>query len=450
MPEVFIHHDLHPEDGAMLQALYSRSPASVTSHLEKVRAQGSGKFMASYYVGYGHASIGDCGSTSLFIENVSMLVAKAIQDNPLYSGQEVSTRYVDFSTQAFIDPYNSAASNAILEGWRQLYLTLLPEIIAALKQQHPLTSAYKSEKIWDNAIRARAYDVLRGLLPVGASTSLAWHTNLRQLRDNLRRLHNHPLPEVRHTAQIIFTQAQKLYPHSFNGEELSGTPRYAARDEYARTIADHYLTNVELTDHERTQVVAGKLLVDDRCFDISTLNAQEQNTLANRPEQAPLPRRLLRYGTYTFTFTLDFGSFRDLQRHRNGLCPIPLVTDAIGLLPWYRQQLIDLLPSRAAAIQDTITSLIAQAARLPDPLLNQYYYPMGMALLCQTTYSLPETIYVGELRSAQTVHPTLRVVAQEMLKALRNRHPNLQLYGDMSSDSWSAKRGEHTITAKAV
>lgn len=41
----------HPEDLAMLQALYSRSPRSVVEHLEKVRKVGSGQFMGQYYTG---------------------------------------------------------------------------------------------------------------------------------------------------------------------------------------------------------------------------------------------------------------------------------------------------------------------------------------------------------------------------------------------------------------
>jgi hypothetical protein len=43
--------NLPPEDLAMLQALYSRSAASVDTHLEKVQASGSGKFMDNYVVG---------------------------------------------------------------------------------------------------------------------------------------------------------------------------------------------------------------------------------------------------------------------------------------------------------------------------------------------------------------------------------------------------------------
>lgn len=78
--QIIIVDDVAPEPNAMLQALYSRSPKSVTEHLEQVKRVGAEKFMASYYVGYGHKSIGDCGTTSIFVENVSMLVAKAVQD----------------------------------------------------------------------------------------------------------------------------------------------------------------------------------------------------------------------------------------------------------------------------------------------------------------------------------------------------------------------------------
>ncbi|MBP9828132.1 hypothetical protein KBC55_03165, partial [Patescibacteria group bacterium] len=73
-----------PEDSAMLQALYSRDPKSVLTHVSKVLESGSGKFMERYYVGYNHKSIGDCGSTTVCVEGISMLAAKALQDWRLY------------------------------------------------------------------------------------------------------------------------------------------------------------------------------------------------------------------------------------------------------------------------------------------------------------------------------------------------------------------------------
>ena len=48
-----------PEAEAMLQALHSRSIGGLTAHLEVLAEKGPEKFMSSYYVGYGHKSIGD-------------------------------------------------------------------------------------------------------------------------------------------------------------------------------------------------------------------------------------------------------------------------------------------------------------------------------------------------------------------------------------------------------
>ena len=76
--KIFIHDEFDPEANAMLQALYSRSAASVAEHVAKVKEHGSKKFMESYYVNYGHASIGDCGTTTIFLEGVSILFTKAL------------------------------------------------------------------------------------------------------------------------------------------------------------------------------------------------------------------------------------------------------------------------------------------------------------------------------------------------------------------------------------
>src|SRR5262245_12045885 len=93
-----------PEAEAMLQALHSRSIGGLESHLKIVAEKGPDNFMKNFYVGYGHKSIGDCGTASLFIEGVSMLAAKAIQDWALYSGQESSTRYIDYKVQPLKNP----------------------------------------------------------------------------------------------------------------------------------------------------------------------------------------------------------------------------------------------------------------------------------------------------------------------------------------------------------
>lgn len=164
MTKVYIYDEFDPEAIAMMQALYSRSSDSVSKHVEKVRTSGSKQFMESYYVGYGHASIGDCGVTTIFIEGVSILAAKAIQDNPLYSGQETSTRYIDFSTQPIFDPINDESTNEIQQKWIYFYTKNKNIIIEHLKKTFPLKEG-EQEKTWEKAIQARTFDILRGFYP---------------------------------------------------------------------------------------------------------------------------------------------------------------------------------------------------------------------------------------------------------------------------------------------
>ncbi|MDX2028762.1 MAG: FAD-dependent thymidylate synthase [Alphaproteobacteria bacterium] len=463
MADIFVIDDQHPEDLAMLQALYSRSPASVVTHLEKLKQTGSGKFMDNYYVGYGHASIGDCGATTVFIEQVSMLVAKAVQDNPLYNGQEASTRYLDFSKQAIIDPYNNPASTAIQNRWMEIYNAVLSKLVAALEQQRPFDpTQYRSEKGWRNTLQARAFDIARSLLPLGTTTLLSWSTTLRQARDNLRRLKHHPLPEVREVARNIFTSITAKYPHSFKGDEMQDeapTPR----DTYTQKFAsrDHFLAPEEatrrfgLTPAEDRQLRAGDIIARRNAIDIDSMKRLEGETLSTRPANVPLPWRLESYGRYQLLFLLDYGSFRDIQRHRNGYCSIPLVDGRYGMHPWCRQQFIDLLsPADAESLLRDIDAQYAAIAALAQkgvpvtPELNQYLYPMGTSALIQVTYSVPEVAYVGELRSGKTVHPSLRPIAQNMLRILAADLPGIALHGDMDEDDWSAKRGEQTITGK--
>jgi thymidylate synthase ThyX len=458
---IFVYDDLHPEDNAMVQALYSRSPASVEDHIVKVRQGDSGKFMERFYIGYGHASIGDCGSTTVFIEQASMLVAKAIQSTPLYSGQEASTRYLDFAVQRQIDPYQNAASAQIQQDWIALYNQYMPIVKSALSAAHPFNAGDGvKETQWEKGIAARAFDLLRALLPCGTSTLLSWHTNLRQARDHLRYLKHHPLPEVRDVATQVFDALRARYKNSFNGEEMTlGSARYQERDAYAASFADHeYVPNPEdiwddLSPNEQEQVLSGGVCAQTNLFDTTRADKILAQTAANRPLGASLPRALASCGVYRFDFLMDFGSFRDLQRHRNGYCVMPLVGPRFGFSSWYLNEWKNLLT--AEQFQHLTTAVNTLLARIKNlqvanrtPEQDQYLYPMGMACLCQLTYTLPQTVYVSELRSGQTVHGSLRPVAQAMGNFVAARHPHLKVHIDMTQDSWSIKRGGQDISEK--
>ncbi len=414
----------------MMQALYSRSPKSVVEHVEKVKQSGSGKFMETFYVGYGHASIADCGSTTIFIEGISILGDKAIQDWQLYSGQETSTRYVDMTKQAIIDPLNTAESKSILDKWMSFYIKNQERIQQYLMTKYPRKED-EEEGMYLKAIKARGFDTMRGFLPAGITTQLSWHTNLRQAWDHLALLRHHPLAEVRTTAETILTNLRAKYSHSFSH------PLNEDQEKYREAMVKKYTYFAPAANAPEFALT-------------STIKAAElalyQDAIDSRPLKIGLPNFLADLGTCHFDFYLDYGSFRDIQRHRSGICRMPLLTTAIGFNAWYLNELPADMRQEAEKL---ITEQIAAIAKLDtSPEIKQYYIALGFNVSCQTTYPLPAAAYVIELRSGRLVHPTLRKVAHQMHKALIGQVPNLKLYSDLSLDDWDARRGLADIVKK--
>jgi len=430
MANIFIYDEFNPEDTAMMQALYSRSPQSVVEHAEKVKESGSGKFMERFYVGYGHQSIADCGSTTLFIEQISILADKAIQDWPLYSGQETSTRYVDMSKQTIIDPLNTPESRAILTNWMKFYLNSMPKVEEYIKQKYPRQEGEK-ETVYEKAVKARAFDSLRGFLPAGITTQLSWHTNLRQAWDKLSLLRHHPLPEVKNVAEKMHSLLKEKYPSSFSH------PLESDQEEYRKKINNefnYYKPSYVTTPFSYYTTITAEQL------------DQYRSLLQSRPPKTGLPHFLSELGVITFNFLLDYGSFRDIQRHRNGVCRMPLLTTEFGFNIWYLEQLPYDLQQEAERLISEQKRAIAGLDTSPE--IKQYYTALGFNVACKTTYALPAAIYVTELRSGKGVHPSLRKIAHQMHYAIMEIYPDMKMLTDLDMDDWDVRRGMMDITQK--
>ena len=106
---------------------------------------------------------------------------------------------------------------------------------------------------------------------------------------------------------------------------------YAVEEEYLEacselTYSDHVRTYSDLNDEFKFQsnLRFGKGL--------------PQSVLAllqTRPAKAELHPRFRELGDITFQFPLDFGSYRDLQRHRSAIQPMPILSTRHGFDPWY-------------------------------------------------------------------------------------------------------------------
>jgi thymidylate synthase ThyX len=424
-----------PEAEAMLQALHSRSVGGIRAHLQTLIERGSAaKFMESFYVGYGHKSIGDCGTVTIFIEDISMLAAKAVQDWALYSGQEASTRYIDFSTQRFVDPVGSPRSKELLEAWRTFYGSQQEPLQKYLKQQFPRQDS-EGEKKYEKAIAARTFDILRGFLPAGATTNLAWHTNLRQAADKLMLLRHHPLPEVRAVAEAIERALKKAFPSSFGHKHFETTEEYNA----FWMKKDNYLAVQKQADFQ----------VEYDGIDYARLS-QYREELARRPYKTELPKFLAECGVLRFSFLLDFGSWRDVQRHRAVVQRNPLVATAHGFSSWYFEALSPAIRNEAQELLSVQEKRLA-ALEL-EPTVAQYYTAMGYQLPIRMTGSIPALVYLAELRATSLVHPTLARRAGQIARELERRLGKYGLVLHLEEDigRFNVARGEHDIVEKEV
>lgn len=427
--QIFVIDDLHPEDNSMLQALYSRSPNSVVKHLDKVKGSDSGTFMEKFYIGYGHKSIADCGTTTLFVENVSMFAAKAIQDWPLYSGQEASTRYLDYSIQPILNPLESEDGKIIQDAWMKFYVEGKASVVEHLKTLYPIKEG-EDVKVYDRAINAKSFDIMRGFLPAGATTYLSWHTNLRQAYEKIQLLLHHPLAEIREIAEELKNKLSEKYSHSFIYKQYPDQEAYFEKCAQKYTyFFDENMPNFEMKTNVK---------LEDLEF--------YSDILSSRPMKTNLPYFMGKLGQFNFRFKLDFGSFRDVQRHRNGENLMPLLTTKFGFYPWY----LDMLPEN---LREKAKELLAQQeARISalncDESVRQYYIAMGYTVGVDITYRLPAAVYVAELRSDTTVHPTLRVRAQQMGKSILEKFPLIKMHINELPNEWDIRRGKQDIVEK--
>ena len=416
------------EAEAMLQALHSRSTWWITHHLKVLEEKGAENFMKNFYVGYGHKSIWDCGSMTLFVEWLSMLGAKAIQHSPLYSGQESSTRYIDFSNQKIMNPAWTDLWEEIQEQQRSFYLSILEPLKEDLKKRYPLKE-WENQATYEKAISAKAFDIARWFLPAWTTTNLAWHSNLRQIADRILALRHHPLEEIRQIGETILDTVIEKYPSSFSHKKYEETEKYMDL-----VGEDLYFYEENYPEFEASSNLDKKVL------------EKYKKLIDARPnEKTELPIYLSSAGTVKFRFLLDFGSFRDVQRHRAVFQQMPLHTDKI----WFNSFYIEQLP---ANLQEKAVEHLQSIKQKTDKLWvseteRQYYIPMWYNMTNEIVGTLPALVYLIELRSTRFVHPTLRKIAHMMGDYLEKSH-NIKVFLDKSEVDFDIRRWNQTIEIK--
>jgi thymidylate synthase ThyX len=461
-----------------------------------VATQQAEAFYERVLIGYGDDSVAELGGAHLACEGVSNVAAKVLEDSRIgISPLEKSTRYVVFNRKvggryrylrepAIMASRHAAAYEAAMDGLFDTYSALLEPTIAYLRGRTPRDAA-TSERAYNSATRAKACDLLRGLLPMATLTNVGLFGNGRAFEYLLTRLYAAPQAELHNLADAMQTALDALIP-SF--VKRAKSERGRAHQEYLRGMRERVARlgvgswelgaggtspnsqlptpnsiGVSLVDYDpdaEAKTVAAILYphsdlpLTEVCALAARLTDAERVAIirayvGERASRFHRPGRAFEEPYYTFDLLADLGAYRDLQRHRvltqerqsysvrHGYVTPPELADA------------DLGAPYQAALEQTAAIAEAIAADLPEQA--QYVVPLAFRVRWRIKLNLREVYHLAELRSAPQGHPTYRRIAQAIAVAVREVHPGLaegMRFVDMGDYALERLDAERRLDAK--
>ncbi len=437
--------DLPPEVKAVTFAKTSRSPDSFKNIAKELNETKSGRFHEKWVLGYGHASVAEHAVLSLAMENVSILATKVIEDNRLASYTEQSTRYQYYDKNRYYLPENLPAG--LKKKFKDTAQTLMSNY-SRLKK--PIRKFMKkkfepredeSERAYKTRIKASTCDVVRYLLPTATLTNLGWTVNARCLEHGISKFLSHPLGELNQIGEELKEAALEITPVLL---------KYAEENDYLKTTREEFeehfsrqspevqnnskepVSLVEYDKDGQERVLASLFY---KYGDYPTYTESKRAVEKTGKEQKKKmfskamksrgkhdqPLRVLEHTSYTFDILMDYGAFRDLQRHR--LCTqtnkllntkygydIPEEIKEAGLLERYEKCM-----SRAEKTYREISS--------EYPYQAQYILPLAYRKRTLFTMNLRELFHIVELRTRENGHRSYRKIAHRMAEEVKSVHP---------------------------
>ena len=438
------------------------------------KANGADQFVAikkaeEFYdrvlVGYGDDSVAELGGAHLAVENVSQIASKVLEDSRIgLSPLEKSTRYVPFDQKVdgqykyYRDPVimQSEFADLYVETNDMLfdnYSKLIPEMIKFVSERFPKEEGV-TDRAYQSSVRAKALDILRGILPVATFTNVGLFGNGRAFEYLLTKMYAHPLTEIRDIADSMHEELFKIIPSFVKrapptnqyGKETNVylTETHQGMDNLSKILlASKNLeraNNVTLVEYDKdaeNKVIAAMLYphsnlpfqqlikIVSRYGEKQKFNIIEQY-MGKRANRRHKPGRALENIYYTFDILANFGAYRDLHRHR----ALTQQRQAITVIHGYEtsEEIID------AGFKDIYDECMQRAAEAfkkiygKYPLQTQYVVPLSYRVRWYITMNLREVYHFVELRTSQQGHRDYRKIALKIFEKVKEVHPALVQY----------------------
>jgi thymidylate synthase ThyX len=410
------------------------------------------------FVGYGDDSIAQVGGAHVACEWVSNILTKLLQRGRLAAYLEQSTRYIPYDKPMPGGGYRFYGDDELGPEFRRSMDELFGIYSRSLEQVEEWAAGRwprgdsEPEGAWRRSIRAKALDLLRGLLPAATLSHVGIYASGQAYEQLILRLMASPLPEAREYGGMILTELQRVMPSfvsrverrerggewiSYLQQRREQTESWVARLGLDRRGSGEDTPSVELihVDGSEESLLASCLF--------EAAGAPETEILArldvlDRSERAELlaamvgersnrrhrPGRGFEALRYRFEIVSDYGAFRDLQRHRMLTCQ------------WQR-----LGPDLGAGVPDEVreAGVGGEFERALEVSRTEYERLLGAGLREQAPYALSlayrirytldlnarEAMHLIELRSGREGHPTYRAVAQAMHERIAAIHPGV-------------------------
>jgi thymidylate synthase ThyX len=439
--------------------------AAAGSQVGVARAE---KLYAKVFAEYGDDSVAQLGGVHLACEGVSNVLTKVLEWGRLMAYLEQSTRYVPYTDRPggrwkYYVP--SELEGTPLQARYQATLDRTFEIYARWiepMQEHFRTRFPKeptdSDGVYRAAIRAKALDTLRGLLPAAVQSNMGLFGTGQAYEALLLRMRANPLDESREYADLILAELRKVIPAFLTRVDQADRgvrwSQYFSETKIATArIAESLLSGVDgesrpevtLTDFDpdgEIKVVAAALyavsgLPDDQLFDAARRMSAGDRAhvlrayVGNRANRRHKPGRAFERTSYRFDVLSDYGAFRDLQRHRL----LTMEWQPLGALHGY----VEPDAIEAAGAHKDWTEVMDSSAELHDSLhaaglgaVAPYAVSMAYRIRYYMEMNAREAMHLIELRTAPQGHPAYRRICQAMHRLIADQAGHRLIAGAMT------------------
>lgn len=448
-----------------LFARYSRSPKSLrrlfldefyegvgeaAASVSGVGAERAERLYGRVFSDYGDDSVAQLGGVHVAVEDASNILTKILERGRLMAYLEQSTRYIPYTDRRGDDWRYLVPSELeghplraeyvrVLNAAFETYAKWIAPMQALFAARHPKAPG-DSDGVYKAAIRAKALDTLRGMLPAATQSNVGMYGTGQAYEALLLRMRAHPLAEARATADAMLAELRKVIPAFLtrvDQPERGGRwSQYLADSrertkELAQRLTAHSpaspsdeVTLVDFDPEGETKVVAAALYASTALPDSDLLAVARKLSVIEREQvlrayngergnRRHKPGRAFERTSYRFDVLTDYGAFRDLQRHRlltidwqslsarHGYTQPEAMIEAGGDADWKE------VMERSAGLAESLT-----AAGLPD--VAQYAVSMAYRVRFVMDMNAREAMHVLELRTAPQGHPAYRRVCQRM------------------------------------